>query len=258
MTRKFTSESQPSDFAPQPQHDTIVQDGSWKFDASVAEVFDDMLSRSIPQYGTLRDLTFSVGKAYPATHSGDIVDIGCSRGTALEPFVREFGGTHECKGVEISAPMAALARTRLRGATPEGARIPPVLEEDLRHWAPAEESCSLILAILTLQFVPIEYRQSIVHRMWSGLERGGAMILVEKVLGDSANLDGLFVSRYLDMKRANGYSQEQIDRKRTALEGTLVPITAHWNEDMLSRAGFTAVDCFWRWLNFAGWIAVKG
>lgn len=45
-----------------------------------------------------------------------------------------------------------------------------------------------------------------------------------------------------------------------ALEGVLlVPVTARWNEDLLERAGFKAVDCFWRSLNyFAGWVAVKG
>ena len=34
-------------------------------------------------------------------------------------------------------------------------------------------------------------------------------------------------------------------------------MTAGWNEWMLRSAGFGEIDCFWRWLNFAGWIAVK-
>jgi tRNA (cmo5U34)-methyltransferase len=36
-----------------------------------------------------------------------------------------------------------------------------------------------------------------------------------------------------------------------------VPVTAAWNEDLLQQAGFRHVECFWRWLNFGGWIAVK-
>ena len=39
--------------------------------------------------------------------------------------------------------------------------------------------------------------------------------------------------------------------------GVLVPVTAHWNEELLRQEGFTSVDCFWRHLNFAGWVAVK-
>lgn len=41
------------------------------------------------------------------------------------------------------------------------------------------------------------------------------------------------------------------------LEGILVPVTARWNEELLHEEGFRSVDCFWRHLNFAGWVAVK-
>jgi tRNA (cmo5U34)-methyltransferase len=36
-----------------------------------------------------------------------------------------------------------------------------------------------------------------------------------------------------------------------------VPVTARWNEELLRSAGFVDIDCFWRWMNFAGWIAVR-
>jgi tRNA (cmo5U34)-methyltransferase len=42
-----------------------------------------------------------------------------------------------------------------------------------------------------------------------------------------------------------------------SLEGVLVPVTARWNEELLHQEGFASVDCFWRHLNFAGWVAVK-
>jgi len=66
------------------------------------------------------------------------------------------------------------------------------------------------------------------------------------------------VDLYYDLKKSNGYSQEDIDRKRLSLEGVLVPVTAKWNEELLKNAGFSEVDCFWRHLSFAGWVAVKG
>src|SRR5262249_48396189 len=70
-------------------------------------------------------------------------------------------------------------------------------------------------------------------------------------------IDGLMVDLYYRLKRENGYTREEIDRKRFALEGVLVPVTARWNEELLRGAGFRQVDYFWRWMNFAGWIAVK-
>lgn len=60
-----------------------------------------------------------------------------------------------------------------------------------------------------------------------------------------------------DEKRAAGYSEDEITRKALQLEGALVPVTAAWNVDLLRSAGFRDVDCFWRSLNFAAWVAVR-
>jgi len=76
-------------------------------------------------------------------------------------------------------------------------------------------------------------------------------------LGATADIDAALVSEYLSLKAANGYSAEEIERKRLSLEGALVPLTARFNEDLLPCAGFGQVDCFWRWSNFAGWLAIR-
>jgi tRNA (cmo5U34)-methyltransferase len=80
---------------------------------------------------------------------------------------------------------------------------------------------------------------------------------VDKILGNNAHLNSTFVDLYYGMKGRNGYTEEEINSKRIALEGVLVPVTASWNEQLLRDAGFSQVECFWRNLNFAGWIAVK-
>src|SRR5690606_4570024 len=57
-----------------------------------------------------------------------------------------------------------------------------IREHDLRQGVPAEPA-SLILAVLTLLFTPIEYRQRIVSDAYATLQPGGAFIVVEKILG---------------------------------------------------------------------------
>ena len=115
----------------------------------------------------------------------------------------------------------------------------------------------MALSIHTIQFTPIEYRLEILEKIYNSLIDGGALIFVEKVLGSNNNINQRMVDVYHDMKKINGYSDEDIERKRLSLEGVLVPVTANWNEDMLRATGFRKVDCFWRWMNFAGWVAVK-
>jgi tRNA (cmo5U34)-methyltransferase len=235
------------------QRDEVVPRGAWQFDQEVTAVFDDMLQRSIPQYNAMRLVTFEVGRRFVQPGTA-IIDMGCSRGEALLPFVSQFGEANDYIGLEISEPMIEAARQNF-AYHPHGNRV-TIQSADLRRDFPGVTS-SVVLAVLTLQFTPIEYRQQIIRRVFESLAPGGAFILVEKVLGATSKLDEAFVELFHNIKRENGYSDSQIDRKRMSLEGVLVPVTAHWNEELLRQEGFTSVDCFWRHLNFAGWVAVK-
>jgi tRNA (cmo5U34)-methyltransferase len=232
-----------------------IQPGSrWVFDDEVANCFDNMLARSIPQYQVMREAAFELGKQFVQSGTS-IVDLGCSRGEALAPYIREFGVNNRYIGVEVSGPMAQAARDRFDVHIRNG--IVDIREIDLNVDYPKAKS-SLTLSILTAQFIPIEYRQRVIRSVYCNTVEGGVFLIVEKVLGSTAGIDEQMVARYYDMKKKNGYSLADIDRKRHSLEGVLVPVTAHWNEELLRSAGFSEVDCFWRWMNFAGWIAIKG
>jgi tRNA (cmo5U34)-methyltransferase len=233
--------------------DRTRPEGKWEFNAEVTNAFDDMLARSIPQYELMRQACFDVGCRY-VRPSTAILDLGCSRGEALAPFIDKFGAYNRYVGVEVSQPMLEAARQRFAGLINCG--VVEIRDLDLRKDYPPVKA-SVTLSILTLQFTPIEYRQRIVREVYKHTAPGGAFLLVEKILGGSAELDALMVDLYYALKERNGYSRDDIDRKRFALEGVLVPVTARWNEELLHGAGFAHIDCFWRFLNFAGWVAVK-
>ena len=233
--------------------DHTLPDGQWQFDAGVTAVFDDMLARSIPQYQVMRSAVFDLATLYHQERT-DIVDLGCSRGEALAPLVDKYGAHNRFVGVDVSEPMLEAARDRFSGYIRAG--VVDIRNFDIRYSYPPVMA-SVTLCVLTLQFTPIEYRQRILRDIYKATISGGALILVEKVLGSTADIDATLVDLYYRLKAENGYSQEEIQRKRMSLEGALVPVTAAWNEELLSMAGFRHVDCFWRWMNFAGWIAVK-
>ena len=240
-----TAPVQDTGYAPPP--------GEWAFDEEVTRVFDDMLRRSIPQYDTMRRACFSLGQRFVRPGAA-VVDLGCSRGEALAPYVERFGPANRYVGVEVSEPMLAAARERFSRERQAG--VVEIASCDLRTGYPDTYAC-LTLCVLTLQFTPLEHRPYILQRIADHTLKGGALLLVEKVLGGTAPLDEKLVGAYYDLKREHGYTQEEIDRKRLALEGKLVPVTAAWNEDLLRRAGFAQVECFWRLYNFAGWLAIK-
>lgn len=233
--------------------DETMPDGAWSFDTNVTAVFDDMLSRSIPQYEVMRQTCLDLASLY-VQNKTDVVDIGCSRGEAMAQLVDRFGAQCRFIGLDVSEPMLEAARGRFEGLIRTG--IVDIRYHDLRQGLPPVRA-SVVLSILTIQFTPIEYRLRILKSIYDSLLPDGALIFVEKVLGATADLDSDMVRLYYGLKTNNGYSQEQIERKRLSLEGVLVPVTAHWNEELLKMSGFQKIDCFWRWMNFAGWIAIK-
>lgn len=241
-------------------YDNVQPDKKWEFNAEVADVFDNMLERSIPQYEIMRKAVTDIACNF-AIQNTTIVDLGCSRGSALDPIIKRRGRLNDYVGVDVSDPMLGAARERFAD------REEHIIIEncDLRTTYPtdmifggASRHASVTLSVLTLQFTPMEYRQRILRDVWRSTVNGGVFILVEKVLGDTADINKFMVDNYYELKSENGYSQEQIERKRLSLEGVLVPVTARWNEELLYSAGFVQVDCFWRWMNFAGWLAIKG
>ena len=233
--------------------DKVIPNGKWEFDESVAGCFDDMLHRSIPGYENMRELVFAVGRNFVQPNTR-IVDIGCSHGVAIQPFVNQYDEKNRYSLYDVSEPMLKLCRERYKTLLEHG--VANIENHDLREGIP-DKNVSLVLSVLTLQFTPIEYRHKILKSIYDSLNEDGALILVEKVLGNTAEIDDILVQEYYEKKAENAYTQEQIMTKRKSLEGVLVPITARWNEDLLRETGFKRIDCFWRYLNFAGWIAIK-
>jgi tRNA (cmo5U34)-methyltransferase len=229
--------------------DQYIPEGRWEFNAEVARVFDDMISRSIPDYDTMRDLTMRLGQKF-ITHDSNVMDLGCSTGLGVESLINKNPEClfHLC---DTSEPMLGICRAKYSGM--ENVIIE---KKDITKELP-EAKCSLILSCLTIQFTPIEYRQRIIQNVYDSLQRGGAFLFVEKVLGYSAVIDEAMKDEYYAIKRENSYTEEQIAGKRKSLEGTLVPVTEAANRQFLEAAGFRIIETYWRYLNFCGLIAIK-
>lgn len=256
-------------------HETLRDDHvpgqRWEFNEDVAKKFDDMLERSIPGYGQMRELVYRLGKNFINTNNEcNIIDLGASRGEASAKFIANFPKSHYYLS-EISEPMLE----EMRGRFADQFNVHPV-HFDLRKKASEIQLAiqnptvhmmsgvnhiyrptSLVMAILTMIFVPINFRPSILKGVHDGLASGGAFFMVEKVLGNTAAMQELLVDAYHEYKHDHGYSWEDIERKRAALEGVQVPLTHESNIDMLRAAGFRNVETFFRNLNFVGYLAIK-
>lgn len=230
---------------------------TWEFDESVTQCFDDMLKRSIPGYFQMRDLVYLIGSTF-LKEGSVLCDIGASRGESSARFINNFPTVHAILN-EVSPPMLEVLHSRYA----DHANI-TVNDFDLRstehlirEMLTQKGSPSLILSILTMIFIPVNYRPQIFDAIYKSLDSGGAFIMVEKVLGNSGTAQQLLVDAYHQYKHSNGYSWEDIERKKLSLEGVQVPLQDNTNIEMLRSSGFRVVESFWRNLNFVGYVAIK-
>jgi tRNA (cmo5U34)-methyltransferase len=225
----------------------------FKFDETVAAVFDDMVSRSVPSYMEIQRMLVELG-AYFTTAGSNVYDLGCSTGTTLAMLHRALQVDARLCGIDASYEMLEQCRDKL-----EVLGLADSIElrrEDLDVGVKIENA-SVVMLVLTLMFVRPLNREKLMSSIYSGLNDNGCLLLVEKVLGDGSLFNRLFIERYYAFKRRMGYSDLEIAQKREALENVLVPYRLHENRELLLRVGFREVEVFFKWYNFAGFVAVK-
>ena len=225
------------------------------FGQKTASVFDDMLGRSVPFYGEMQRMIGELASDYAAEGTA-IYDLGCSTGTTILQIAEHIPRERNVRfiGVDYSPEMLEIARQKLADA--EFDRPFDLQCADLNEGVRIEDA-SVALLVLTLQFIRPLYRQRLIRTIHDGLTDNGALILVEKVLGENSEFNRLFIHHYYEMKRENGYSDLEIAQKREALENILVPYRLEENKELLREQGFRHVDVFFKWYNFCAIIATK-
>jgi len=225
----------------------------FRFSKGVAEVFDDMLVRSVPGYEQVTEMTAQL-LARLLQPRDRVYDLGCSTGATLiklakrlEPLDLHF------TGIDNSAPM--INKARLKAEMYDKNEQLKFIEKDILD-ANLEEAGAILLNY-TMQFIRPMLRLDFLKKICNSLRPGGVLIISEKILSPDPLINRTFIDCYLDFKRAQGYSDLEISRKREALENVLIPFTMEENIELLQQAGFLRVEPFCQWFNFVSILAVK-
>lgn len=223
------------------------------FNEKVAEVFDDMLERSVPCYRQVIDMT---GKLLePFVRQGDLIyDLGCSTGRPLIALA-EMLKERQLHYIGLDSSEAMINKARLK------AEMYAKQEEvcfELADITDAELApCRAVLLSYTLQFLRPLQRAALLGKIYAALQPGGALILSEKIISHHPAINSGFLDIYLDFKRRQGYSEIEITKKREALENILIPFSIQENLNLLKEAGFSGCESFFQWFNFVSFIAIK-
>lgn len=225
----------------------------FKFGADVAGVFDDMATRSVPLYAEIQRMIGEMA-ADIVTPGSRVYDLGCSTGTTMLALDPDVTRDATFVGIDSSEDMLAKCREKLAA---RGFSRPYELQCLDLNQGVRVENASLALLVLTLQFIRPLNRERLMADLFAGLKQNGAVIMVEKVLGEDSHFNRMFIKYYYELKRRNGYTETEIAQKREALENVLVPYKLLENRELLLRTGFRYVDVFFKWYNFCGIVAIK-
>lgn len=244
------------------QKDTLYRDESiqadhFVFDDRVVRVFPDMIRRSVPGYGLIIPSIALLARRYiqPGTN---IYDLGCSLGAvsfAILDAVRD--SDNQLMAVDNSTEMIERFRSIVserQDSGPDGVAL-EIVEGDILDVA--IENASFVVLNFTLQFIDRDERSALLARIADGMRPGGVLVLSEKLRFADAEEQARQAAWHLDFKRAQGYSELEIARKRDALEDTLRPDTIEQHLARLQGAGFTEVYRWFQCFSFSSMVAIR-
>ncbi len=225
----------------------------FEFNDKVVQVFDDMITRSVPLYreSLCRQAQLA---AHFYQQNSVLYDLGCSNGNFGLQFIEQMRSqSFKMVGIDTSQPMLDQYERRLKKLNHSDDIV-------LCHQSIEEypfRATSVVVINLTLQFLSLEVRTQLLQRVYDALLPGGILLLTEKVVHQDHQLSQLQQDWYYRFKKENGYSQLEISQKRDALENVLIPETIEQHETRLRQLGFQQIDVWLKWFNFASLVCVK-
>lgn len=229
----------------------------FRFNDEVANVFPDMLQRSIPGYTATIEAIGSLAARY-VTDNTQCYDLGCSLGAASIAMRQGIRG-EGCRIVAVDIAAAMTDRCRQIVAEDDrnsGSATPiEVREDDVRNVE--IQNASMIVLNYTLQFLAMADRDALLRNIYGGLNDGGLLVLSEKVVDEDEHVEELLVDLHHEHKRRNDYSALEVSRKRAALENVLIPETVTAHKERLAAAGFSSSAVWLRYFNFVSIVAIR-
>lgn len=235
---------------------TSARGSDFEFNREVAAVFDDMLVRSVPFYREQQSLVQEAARKFHLTAT-NVYDLGCSTATTLIGLAHMLGSETRLIGYDNSEAMLGRAR---KNAEDSGLADRILLKNADLNTDLSDvplENASVVTMCWTLQFIRPLQRDAVIRWINRGLVDGGVLIVTEKTLTNSSDMNRYFIEFYYDFKRRHGYSDGEILRKREALENVLVPYRVDENVELFRRNGFAIVETFFQWYNFVGFLCLK-
>ena len=231
----------------------IAHLGDWTFDERVAEVFPDMIQRSVPGYSNIISMIGMLAERFVKPNT-QVYDLGCALGAATLSIRRNIAH-QDCRIIAVDNSPAMVSRCRRHIDAYKAPTPVDVIEGDIRDIT--IENASMVVLNFTVQFLKLEDRLALMEKIYQGLNPGGALVLSEKFNFEDETVGDLLFNMHHDFKRANGYSELEISQKRSMLENVMPTESVETHKARLKQAGFEHTELWFQCFNFGSLVSLK-
>lgn len=198
----------------------------WKF-KNIADKFDFHVREQLPWYDLILDsISFIVKNILP--HDGLVYDIGGSTGN-LKKLLKETIVDRKSRYYTIDNVIEMK---------------PDLLEDAVKY---NYENFDIAILNLTMMFIPVRERDNLMCSVLNKLNKGGAIIIVDKFIQKETYLATILRRMTLYWKYNNGANCEDIIHKELSLSGIQIPL---YEGDVLKYGA----EKFFQFGEFSGYI----
>ena len=228
----------------------------FEFDEEVSQIFENMAERSIPMYRHVHAinayLTAQDYRRFRTNYANKpyrVLDVGTSTGMFFKHLYRVFDvpTDQSLPGIELYAldPSKGMA-DKVRDKLPH-VHVEQMGVEDVREMGLIFDTVAMTYV---LQFIRPTFQRFVLLDLRTCLRQGGMLMLAQKesIVSEFART---FKNRYIEFRKANGYTEAEIEAKTKALENSMWTKTADQLEAELAYCGFRDVSETSRWLMFS-------
>lgn len=223
-----------------------------EFFGEISGAYDSIARRGMPRY---EEMLETVAACLPDGPS-DLLELGCGTG-ALTRLLAERYSDATLRAVDAAPEMIERAQARLVAAgVATAGMIADTSFEVARFEALSlpERSYDLIAANMSLHHV--EDKQPFYTRLRLALRPGGLLVFGDELKGAHAYIEERHRDAWLEFARLPGHlSEDEVAEIVRHSEEIDHYETLPRQMELLRAAGFDPVDCVWRYLNYAVFVA---
>ena len=228
-----------------------------RFKTDEAGRYDDVIKKRVPLYNEIQTLMVSL-LPFSKKEYLRVLDLGCGTGGTSVTLLKEFP-LARVTGIDSSSDMLAIAAARVKQTT---WRIDficrDIKEVGAYSTTPVQGSggsdeggFDAIISAFSLHYLNEDEKRALFSKCYSALKPGGMLIDAEAVISPSAKVYQLYMEKWKEFQRSNGFSDEEIGAHMLKFVRDVKPLTVDRQVCLMSQAGFTDVECYFKYMNWA-------